>query len=273
MSDLAPQGTKPAVLLAARLGYPCCIVTPKRTSDGVWIAYHDDTLESDTFIRQDDGSALPSEFFGKRFSAISYEDIKTWDFGIKINYSYAGTRALTIDEFFKICGKTGMMPMLSIHPAEVVTESNMAEIKAIAKRYGVLGRLGIKIPTWSAGDTFVARGLQIAFNVFGYDIESYTLDLNTSIRTAELPIALFNALNIDGTKVRRVIEAFASAVNDEMITDCIAAGYEFGIANSTHTHPDGTSSGRILAEEFEHWMALGVREYTDKCNYSSGLNW
>lgn len=272
---MTPYDTMPGVEMAIKAGAGAMIEIPKRLSDGTWIFYHDDTLVyNDTYIRQADGTELPSTYNGTPWSSISYSTAASWDWGISKGALFAGTKPMTMAEFFMVCGKTGINPMLSIHPWP--SSSELAEIKAIARKCGVLNKLGIKT---------VASHITEAYSVFGNDIESYTLDVTSGAQTAQAISAAITIMDgLTGCEVRRVIELFASTAYNayfgstsynafESIT---GAGYEAAIAQQNgeyHPTAPNNSTPFISPTDFEYWRTKGVTEYTYEYFWSYGLNW
>ena len=275
LPSLMNPDTLPGVMMAVKSGACAMIQIPKRLSDGTWIFYHDDSLYyNDTYIRQADGTQLPSTYNGTLWKNIDFETANSWDWGISKNSMFTGTKPMTMEQFFTICGKTGIMPMLSIHPWPSASE--LGEIKAIAKRCGVLNRLGIKCPT-----SHIAE----AYAVFGNDVESYTIDVSSGAQTSSVINSAISAMDgLSGCTVRRVIELFVSTTYNayfgstqfdafKLIAD---AGYGCSIAMQTGTyHPTLPNSNNAILKgtDIEYWQNKGVSEYTYEYDWSNGLNW
>ena len=269
---VSPPYSKRATDLIAQLGAYRCITIPKRSSDGVWFCYHDDTFDiSNTFLRNDDGTVIESsEYNGLPFSQIPFSYLNGLDWGVSTNAAFAGEKAQLVSDFFKTCAKTGMHPVLSFHPAAQSTAENFAEIKAMAKKYGVLDKLTIKAP--AASNTVTA--LQTAFSVFGYEIEGYTANVVSGGNVGTV-ITNFTALDIDETKVICCIEQFAGSntLIDESITNILSAGFEAGIASASHTSMDGLTGTELTQTDYEYYSNLGVNYFTSSAFASYGLNW
>ena len=274
LPNLLNPDTLPAVRMAVKAGACAMIQIPKRLSDGKWIFYHDDTLiYNDTYIRQADGSTLPDTYNGTAWSSIDYDTASSWDWGISKGSMFAGTKPMLMEEFFNICGKTGIMPMLSIHPWP---GENTAEIKAIAKKCGVLNKLGIKVPASRIAD---------AYAVFGNDVESYTIDVSSGTQTATTINAAITAMDrLTDCTVRRVIELFASTAYNayfgestydpfKLISD---AGYGCSLAmqrGEYHPTLPNSNNNILKGSDINYWQAMGVCEYTYEYDWSTGLNW
>ena len=76
--------TKPCMEAAIALGYNAVTTTLKRSSDGVWFCYHDDNLKNTTIRDSHGNSILENSNYTENtvFSSISWDVIKTWDFGV-----------------------------------------------------------------------------------------------------------------------------------------------------------------------------------------------
>lgn len=273
---MTPPDTEPGAIMAARAGCPAMIQIPKRLSDGTWIFYHDDSLVyNDTYIRQADGTQLPASYDHTPWDSISSEEAFSWDWGVSTSNDFAGTKPMTMQQFFLICANTGMMPMLSIHPFP--TSSELEEIKLIATKLGVLSNLGLKATT---------ANIATLYSVFGEDVESYTIDVTAGAQTEATVLAActaMNALNIQ--KPRKVIELFKSTVwnayfgsgtNYDAFNDIIAAGLECSVANQVGRYnpvPDPNNQVYIGEEHFWWYYEHGCHEFTYEMNFSNGLNW
>lgn len=259
---------------AARAGYPCCVVVPKRTKDGMWVCFHDDdningvrydknkpvckskiNSEGDTIYTQYDANG---DVIGH--SPMPVRSL-TWNFlKDKIVYSSAyyniwGDQHIpTLSEFFSVCSKTGMIPMLSVHPA--YTEEEWIEIADLAKKHGVLDKLSIKLRPYDAyvNSSIKVLGGQVreyVFYVANKDGLQYALDRMKS------------TISKVGN-VRLTIEMLDSFVKREYVEDIIRAGYVCSVFDS---------SRNFTGKRINELMSWGVTEFTSNYNHSYGLNW
>ena len=138
--------------------------------------------------------------------------------------------------------------MLSVHPN---LDGHWENIKAMAKKYNVLDKLGIKSD---------ATNIEIPMAVLGDDIESYTIDTSK----AESQIGRMNTLvqRYNLSKARCVIEYNYSVITDELIAEVLSGGYVVGCFNY--------GSDTIVVKSL---MEKGVTEFTEDYNASVGLNW
>lgn len=270
--SMTPEDSLAGLLMGAKAGAKYFIEIPKRLSDGVWICYHDDTLVYDeTYIRADGGGLISSEYDGVSWSEINYETANSWDWGLSKGEQWAGTKPLTLDQFFKVCAKTGVHPCLSIHP--MPTAAELEEIKELAKKYNVLETLNIKSST-----TYASR----VIGVFGNDIESYTVDVSSGAQNAAAVQAAITALSSGSLTTKKIIELFASTAYNayfgsnpfdafKLITD---AGMTASLAQQTgNYHPVISSASVIMWEQdIEYWISKGVTEFTYEYDWNYGLN-
>ena len=241
-----PAQTLYQYTMAAKLGFRCCITIPKVTSDGVYVCLHDDDSIQAT-ARNDDGSTIAAEYQNRPVSDFTYEELLQFDFGIVRGKPFAGSRIPKLEDFFTICARTGMHPMLSVHPS---LSGHWANIKALAKRCGVLHNLNIKSDPTS---------IEVPMAVLLDDIESYTIDDSTSTSN----VARFNSLKTtyNITKARCIIEYNKTAITDALIEEVLNNGYACGVFNYS-----------AISDMLELY-GKGVTEFTEDYNSSVGLNW
>lgn len=246
----APNNTLAEVEMAAKLGFKYVIVVPKVTSDGYLVCLHDDSSIQAT-ARQDDGSAIPAADQNRPVSDFTYGYLMHYDFGIYRGEAWKGERIPLLEDVFRICAKTGLHPVLSVHPD---LAGYWDEIKALAKKYGLLNRLNIKAPT---------SYLQTPMMELRDTIESYTL-LGTSSVTATQCVSTWSHLKLAYSieKAACIIEYAANQLTDAYINTILSAGYRCGVNN----YGSDTADVRTF-------MDKGVTEFTEDYNSSIGLNW
>lgn len=266
-----PQHTYTAAEAAQRCGATRMIVIPKCSSDGVWFAYHDDTFDlATTILRNSDGSTIESSIYdGLQFSQIPWSYLKDLTVFKSGGYeAFPDVHLMRIDEFFKLCGRTGVHPMFSLHP--VLTNAEYQSLYALAKKYGVLKNLTLKP---ASADTAFPR----LVSVFGNEIESYGLITQRSNATDSDVQTLITTLNnsgLDGTKVKLFVELWADLATPSQIAMILDAGYAASLAGYSHTDAAGTTGTLYFSEaDYNYWTGLGVTEFTENHNPSLGLDW
>ena len=274
-----PQHTLAACEAAAKCGATRCIVIPKRSSDGVWFAYHDDTMDyNSTILRTPSGErpAYNAEYAGKRFSAIPWSYLKDFYVYRAPDYNYAsfqGEKLMLIKDFFMLCNKTGMKPMFSLHP--VLYTSEYEDLYNFAKKYGVLSQLAFKIDNPEA--------FPVLKRIFGNDIDSYGFVLgrgeneHTDAEVQRRIDILDNAQTgddpLDKTKVSMFIEMWADQVTEQQVNMITNAGYIASIFAMSHVSPDGQTYPYLESAYYDYWVARGVTQFGENHNPSMGLNW
>lgn len=264
-----PSHTYPAAFAAQKCGATRFITIPKCSSDGVWFAYHDDTFDlASTVLRNADGTAIESSVYdGLPFSQIPWTYLKDLTVS-KANScgAFDGVKLMLIDDFFALCNKTGMKPMLSIHPRPVTGE--VESLYALSKKMGVLDKLTFKPSS--------VESFNDIFSIFGEEVESYGLITSRSAHSNADVQALITALdskNIDTSKVRCFIELWIDYATAEQVEMILSAGYNASLATISHTDPAGVTSGGVSGSDIMYWTEQGVTEFCDNTNSSLGLCW
>lgn len=233
---MAPENTMISFRLAALCGFKHCICVPKVTRDGVLVCTHDETINH--AARYADGREPERDVY---VGDLSYVELLAYDFGIRKGSVFAGTRIARLDDFFALCAETGMDPMFSTHPE--LPREKWLEIKNTLKRYELLPKLHVKAPKVST--------LQDAWEVFGDEIDGYTLDVQ-ELNDHTIPHLL--ATGIDPTRVRVGIEIRLKNYKDTDAARVRAAGM-FAAAWDIPRSDFDAVYGRL--------QALGVTEFTE----------
>lgn len=248
-TQMCPANTRPSFQMAGKLGYSACVANVKITSDNVFICWHDDTFVSGSKskARDADGNPPTEELV---IANMTYEELLEWDVGRWMNDYWTGTRLATLDEFFRICARYGMQPIISIHPS--LSVSQWESVKSMLVKHGLLNRLIVK-----ASETAM---LQPAFNVFGEDICGY---MGYSVATAAFTTFVENN-HIDRSKVRLILEPFINDISQAWVTQILSAGFECSCWTTKEKHP---------ASQLKQICEWGVTMFTDDANCQNGLYW
>jgi len=237
---LAPFNTMDAYELAARCGFPACIVNPRVTKDGVFVCLHDETI-NDT-ARDAQGNPPQDPLYVRD---MTYEELLQWDFGIHKSKLYQGAKIPKLEDFFLLCAKTGMRPMFSTH-LKMSTEQ-WKEIRLMLKKLGLLQLLHVK--------SFKLDILEDAYSVLGDEIEGYTWD--------EGNVEQFGKSTVIQSKKRLVIERWWQWTTEEMVRADREAGFESAVYDM------GNCSGKV----YDKFIGWGVTEFAEDYHCSMGLNW
>lgn len=233
---MAPENTEIAFRLAALCGFDACICVPKLTRDGLFVCTHDTTINH--AARHADGRELEQDIYVKD---LTYDELLDYDFGIRKGAFFAGTRIALLEDFFALCKKTGMRPMFSTHPA--LPREAWLKVKEMLQRYELLPLFHVKAP-----DTDTLQG---AFEVLGYEIDGYTLDVQ---KMEEDTIPRLIATGIDPSRSRVGIEVRLSNLKDEDVARIRAAGMFAAVWALPRCDFDAV---------YGHLVALGVTEVTE----------
>jgi hypothetical protein len=268
--SVAPADTVEAFQFGAELGYNSMITIPKFTSDGVGVCFHDDGNVSGNLCWMD-GTAITGED-DVGISQYTYTFI-TNNFRIK-STKFGILHVPTLEDYFRVCSLTGMNPILSVHGSGFGTSfaDGFAAIKALAKKWNVLNKLGIK-----SGDSSIQS---TARSVFDKDIDCYIFISGTSHAPySQLGIAKAagfvdsSATDLSECEYKLISEYFysqtiggATYYTETMAS--IAEGIQQGFLISVAT----TSPG-ISGPEMKRLIGVGVTEFTVDRHISMGLDW
>ena len=124
-SEIAPENTLPAFILAKELGFSCVETDIRFTADNIPVCIHDACIN-----RTSNGIG--------DVSSLKLEDIRQYDFGAWKDEKYRGTTILTFEEFISLCKNIG------VHPYIELKEGNAEQIRKIvetANQYGMRGKV------------------------------------------------------------------------------------------------------------------------------------
>jgi glycerophosphoryl diester phosphodiesterase len=241
---MAPDNTLPAYSLAAECSFPACIVNPRVTADGVFVCLHDDGI--DRVARFHDGKVLTPPNY---FEGLTYADLQNYEFGSWKNEIYKGAHIPLLEDFFKLCSKTGMRPMFSTHPALSVEE--WLRVKEMLTRYNILHLFHVK--------SFEEDILKTAYSVFGEDIDGYTLDIGW---WTEDSLERILSVGIDYSKCRVGAEVLFDQYTEDIVQKIKKAGLFASVWDAKRRDFD----------EYERLISWGVSEFTEDHHCSMGLD-
>lgn len=197
---VAPANTLPAYKLSKEKGFFYVETDVKFTTDGVAVLFHDDVINSTG--RNKDGSELTETVY---FHNCSYDDLLTYDFGIRMGADYAGTTIAKFDDFIALCKNIGLHPYIELKAG---SKTQIQGLVDVVERNGMKGKV-----TWIGGLT----NLQY---VSAYDKTARLGYVNHSITVAGVVDA--KALQTGVNEV--FIDTHVSNVTEELVTACINAG-------------------------------------------------
>lgn len=128
-----PENTLPAFKLSKKNGFAYVETDIHFTSDDVAVLLHDDTINRTA--RNDDGTAISETI---NIADITYAQALTYDFGIAVGASFAGTRIPTLEQFLALCRNIGLNCYLEL---KVGTQAQIEGVADIVKQYGMDNRV------------------------------------------------------------------------------------------------------------------------------------
>ena len=163
----APENTLPAWQEAVRLGFKYMEGDVTKTSDGVYVMLHDDTID-----RTSTGSG--------DISTMTYAQASQYDYGSWKGTQYTGTKLPTFNEFIAFCRNTGIHPYIELKHS--LTTNDIASLVDIVKDYNMQDNC-----TWISfdKDLLLAVRSNLPYTKLGYStsgINAERLDIVESLR-------------------------------------------------------------------------------------------
>ena len=246
---IAPNNTMEAFELAAKCGYPACIVVPKTTGDGKLVCIHDDTINKTA--RDKNGNQVEEPLY---VWDMTLEELRDYEYGSYKHNVWKGTQIPLLEDFFILCSKTGMRPMFSTHPG--LSREKWLEVKSWLIKYGLLEKFHIK--------SFEIDVLKLAYDIFGTEIEGYTYDVRAKKAENVEPLTEeMDEIGFDLSRVRVGLEIPSYSITPEKVKHIKGKGYFSAIWKVLN----------MPSDEYEKFIEMGVTEFTDDYNCSYGLNW
>lgn len=261
-----PGDSYDGIVAAGKCGFKYCITIPKFTSDGVGVCFHNDGVASSPLSEQlslEDGSAIPGMTDASKISDYTYAELMQWSIGATKNPVYAGCKILKLDDFFGICSKFGMHPVLSIHPAPTVAQ--WEQIKAMTDKWGLTPYLSVKSgnyqDVWQRvvsvfGDGAIERIISLYSTSSTYDIINW---INTGKSTAGINITPVTAEFFDASLSGETY----GAVQKAQLEAAVAAGIHTSVVLQSNTN----------TAKMHDYIDMGVTEFTNGRFFNCGLLW
>ena len=243
-SQMCPENTECAVIMAAKLGYDSCIVVPKETSDGEIVCIHDDTINRTA--RDKNGNKLDCDL---SVCELTLSNLLEYDFGIYKNKYWNNQKILTMDNFLSLCKDYDISPIFSTHPR--LSNESWKYIKSLLIKYDLLQKTSIKAFDWTI--------LKEAYDVFGNEISSYRGD--------NMPLTdlnkFLNSENINIDKKQIIIELEIETLTKEKVDRYLDNGirvYAFVLRSKT-----------IPETKIRDALALGITGFVDDTYCQKGM--
>ena len=238
-SAVAPENTLPAYILSKKMGFKYVETDVSFTSDGVAVCLHDSTID-----RTSNGSG--------NIKNLTFEQVRTYDFGSWKSSEYAGTQIPSLAEFLALCKRIMLHPYIELKSADNYTEAQIRSIVDMVRDYGMRGkvsyisfsstfltyvknydadaRLGFLKNPPVASDLSVLQSLKTTTNEVFYDVGYYNDGITQAIcdtyAAAGFPI---EAWTVDSVDVMLGLNKYVSGItSDNMIAGKVLYDAEMG---------------------------------------------
>lgn len=234
------------------------IVVPKRTIDGVWVCYHDDTFGDNPKVRVigNPSAVLPAV----SVQACTYKQVQTLEYITENSFGFHD-RIPKLETFLEYCVKTGVHPVFSIHPNWTVEQ--WLELKALVEKYNLLDKLNIK-------GGYNAQYIDKIYNVFGSEIESFVMDLALETQPTYEQVSTLAAKNWDMSTIKVGYEYMSNA-GGYFSEENLELMRQKGLVHGLYIH--ATESNHLNAEFIRECIQKGCYELCADYFFSNGLNW
>lgn len=269
--DLYPHGSYRSIVAAADLGFNSCIVIPKFTSDNTPVCFHDDSNIGGDF-KNEDGTAISSLTSASKISDFTYNQLMQWSIGYTNSRNiYPEQKILLMDDFLRICAKTGMRPVFSIHPAPTLEQWGI--LKDLLDKYNLTKYCSVKSGNYISSSNNNPSVWKNVITTFGdeniYSI-IFLLGKGTTYQT-NMATLIANGRQDSGAVNTKISVEFydsdisSNARSQEMMQEAMDAGYEVSIILENNASTD----------KMEHYLDIGVTKFAILKNgfCSNGLNW
>lgn len=141
-----PEQSIPRFYNAFLKGYNILLADVRETSDGIFVALHDDTINSQA--RNEDGSEIKDPV---NIKDITYSEALKYDFGIKYGQEYKGLKILNIEDFLQFCKYLNVTPFLEMKCSLGGGEKTKKLIRLV-KKYNLQDNIMIQCPKLNTPD-------------------------------------------------------------------------------------------------------------------------
>ena len=253
-----PTDSIPAFQCAGELGFTRCTTTPKITSDGVGICFHDDSTISGELV-WNDGTSITGDY-NRSIETYTYSEVLSFR---RKNLTFGVQMVATLDDFFRICAFYGMSPEFGVHTYSTELYN---VIKNLGKKYNILDKVWIK--------TGNVNALSTAASVFApNEIAGFMINRATTEPATTDPISILknaglidqSATTVEGCAYKLIYQPFSQAVTNSIITTAKNEGYIVGLVEGTP---------KLSGEEINDFINKGVTYFCMSTSHCSlGLYW
>lgn len=220
----APENTLPAFILSRKKGFRYVEADVLFTSDEVPVILHDDTINRTA--RNADGTEISAS---TRIDSITFEQARTFDFGIFKGSAYTGTKIPSFAEFIQLCKQLSVTPLIELKDLTSWTDARIDKVAYLIKAVGMqnhvafisfsktaLSKMSAHFPRAMLGlgyeNTYDSTNIS-ALATDAADLKNGENTVFVSVRNSSMTSALFEILESNG------ISSFVWTVNSER--DCV----------------------------------------------------
>lgn len=223
----APENTLSAFKLSAKNGFEYVECDVSFTSDNVPVVLHDSTID-----RTSNGIG--------NINALTFDEVRTYDFGSWFSADYAGEKIPSFEEFIALCRKLSLHPYIEIKSSASYTQEQINQLVSIVQRYGMTG----KVTYISFNATYLEYVKNTDANArLGYVVNDIT---ESVITTAQ-------GLKTDTNEL--FVDAAAGGLTEELVYLCINAGLPLevwtlntaSVINTLDPYVSGVTSDNVHA--------------------------
>lgn len=128
----APENTLPAFIMSRKKGFRYVETDVLFTSDEVPVLLHDAAINRTA--RNADGTAISAT---TRIDSITFEQARTYDFGIWKNSKYAGTLIPSFAEFIQLCKQLSITPLIELKNETTWTDARIDSVAHFINAVGM----------------------------------------------------------------------------------------------------------------------------------------
>ena len=249
-NTVAPENTLSAYRLSKENGFKYVECDVSFTSDNVPVILHDDTINRTG--RNADGTTIAET---THISDITFEQARSYDFGIYKSSKYAGEKIPSFEEFILLCKNLNLHPYIEIKVTNPITESQVQMLVNIVKKYGLLRDV-----------TWISFGIQALQYVYALDSKARIGLIVSSV--SQNNIDFVNRVKGDNNEVFLDVNG-QSSLTDANVELCINNNVKVEIwtVNSTATlealnyYVSGVTSDSLNVSEYAYKQYISENKY------------
>lgn len=213
-----PANTMPRFEKAVNDGYKFLEVDVYMTYDNVPVGSHDDNITQK--VNNNDGSVPTNEVI---ISKSTYEDLLTYDFGIKYGSDYAGIRIMKLEDLLYFCKKKNICVLMDLKGS--MGNEQLDVIYDMVIKSGMKSSVVWYIGTYAKLDYLTNKDEELIYDVPN---DSYALTYQNKSAMMIVDTSSYLTLTKDyiGTLHQSNIRIYAWTVNDASTADLL---FEIGI--------------------------------------------